>query len=158
MGNRQCVCLLQGRLSVSQVHPVNTSLCLEKLCESNYQKLFLLIPNLRSFDRTAIGHTQNKPELYLDVLERNPYTLTIMLTHCFNKQLARLIEPGVKIRVYLDAQLAEVIRDNDRPDVSQVYKNPGAAREIQDYKWRLNYFLQKWLDHCLKTDYQFHSG
>jgi len=125
------------------------------ICESNYQKLFRLIPDLCSFDKTAIGHTQNKPALYLDVLERNPYTLTIELSHCFDRQLQELIEPGVRIRVYLDAKLAEVIHDRDRPAVARVYKNPGAVLQIQDYKWRLNYFLQKWLDHCLKTEYRF---
>lgn len=140
---------------MSQIRPVNTSLCLEKICESNYQKLFRLIPNLRSFKNSAIGRTANKPALHLDVLERNPYTLTIELSHSFSRPLSELIVPAVKIRVYLDAQLAEVIRDNDRPAVDRVYQDPGRAREIQDYKWRLNYFLEKWLDHCLKTDYQF---
>jgi uncharacterized protein YqiB (DUF1249 family) len=93
--------------------------------------------------------------LYLAVLERNPYTLTIELSHCFDNPLSELMLPAVKIRIYLDAQLAEVIRDNDRPDVSRVYQNPGRVVEIQTYKWRLNYFLQKWLDHCLKTEYRF---
>ena len=137
--------------------PVNTSLCLEKICESNYQKLFRLIPNLCTFETTAVGHNQNKPDLYLDVLERNPYTMTIALSHCFNRHLRQLLEPGIKIRIYLDVQLVEVIRDHDRPSVDQVYKNPGSFREIQDYKWRLNYFLEKWLDHCLTTEYQFDS-
>ncbi|ANE56346.1 MULTISPECIES: DUF1249 domain-containing protein [Methylomonas] len=140
---------------MSLVQPVNTAFCLEQLCESNYRKLFKLIPNLRSFDRAAIGVTQNKPALYLDVLERNPYTLTIELTHCFNQQRSELLVPAVKIRIYLDAQLAEVIRDNDRPTVDKVYQDPGDLIEIRDYKWRLNYFLQKWLDHCLKTEYRF---
>jgi uncharacterized protein len=142
---------------MSQLRPVNTSLCLEKICESNYRKLFRLIPNLRALDKTAIGHTDESPALHLSILERNPYTLTIELSHCFKQQLSELIAPAVKIRVYLDAQLAEVIRDNDRPAVDRVYQNPGRALEIQEYKWRLNYFLQKWLDHCLKTPYQFTS-
>ncbi len=144
---------------MSLVHPVNTSLCLEKLCESNYHKLFQLIPNLRHFASRAVGHTPDKPQLYLQVLERNPYTLTIELSHCFDdRQPTELLAPAVNIRIYLDAQLAEVIRDNDRPSVDRVYNNPGRAVEIQDYKWRLNYFLQKWLDHCLKTNYQFQSA
>lgn len=142
---------------MSLVQPVNTALCLEKLCESNYQKLFRLIPNLRSFDKTAVGMTNNRPALYLDVLERNPYTLTIELSHCFKQSLPELILPAVKIRIYLDAQLAEVIRDVDRPNVDHVYKDPGSLVEIRNYKWRLNYFLQKWLDHCLKTEYAFSS-
>jgi len=140
---------------MSLVQPVNTALCLEKICESNYQKLFRLIPNLRSFDKTAVGLKQDKPALYLEVLERNPYTLTIELSHCFDPQLAELVVPAVKIRIYLDAQLAEVLRDIDRPTVDKVYANPGSLVEIRNYKWRLNYFLQKWLDHCLKTEYRF---
>ena len=144
-------------MSVSQIRLVNTSWCLEKICESNYRKLFRLIPDLCAFDKTAIGQTPDKPALYLDVLERNPYTLTIELNHCFDQSPAETIAPRLKIRVYLDAQLAEVIRDDDRPAVARVYNNPGAIVEIQDYKWRLNYFLQKWLDHCLKTEYRFYS-
>lgn len=144
---------------MSLVQPINTSLCLEKICESNYQKLFRLIPNLREFDTTAIGLTCHKPALYLEVLERNPYTLTLELSHCFDQQLSALIVPAVKIRVYLDAQLAEVIRDNDRPQVDRIYHDPGQnLLEIRNYKWRLNYFLEKWLDHCLKTDYRFSAG
>ena len=147
-----------GKIEMSQVRPVNTSWCLEKICESNYRKLFRLIPDLCSFDKSAIGHTTDKPALYLLVLARDRYTLTIELSHCFNWNLAKQVEPGLKIRIYLDAGLAEVIRDNDRPDVQRVYKNPGCVREIRDYKWRLNYFLEKWLDHCLQTDYRFSSA
>lgn len=142
---------------MSQLKPVNTSQCLEKLCESNYQKLFRLIPELCGFSRAAIGRSERQPALHLEILERNPYTLTIELSHRFNQQLSELMRPAVKIRVYLDAQLAEVIRDCDRPAVDHVYQNPAQTLEIRDYKWRLNYFLQKWLDHCLKTNYQFSS-
>lgn len=143
---------------MSLLHPVNTSFCLEKLCESNYHKLFRLIPDLCSLEHTAIGQTEHKPPLYLQVLERNPYTLTIELSHCFSRQISRLMAPEIKIRIYLDAKLAEVIRDQDRPAVDKVYQDPGSLVEIQDYKWRLNYFLQKWLDHCLKTDYRFSAA
>jgi uncharacterized protein YqiB (DUF1249 family) len=140
---------------MSQFRPINTAICLENICESNYHKLFKLIPNLCSIDRLAIGQTANNPALYLSILERNPYTLTIELNHCFSAEFDRLIDPGLRIRIYLDAQLAEVIRDNQHPTVAQRYKNPGLIEDIRDYKWRLNYFLQKWLDHCLGINYHF---
>ena len=143
---------------MSQVRPVNTSLCLEKLCESNFQKLFRLIPELRAFTHSAVGRSDRQPALHLEILERNPYTLTIELSHCFEQPALGLMRPAVKIRIYLDAQLAEVIRDCDRPAVGHVFQNPAQTLEIRDYKWRLNYFLQKWLDHCLKTDYRFISA
>lgn len=63
--------------------------------------------------------------------------------------------PEVRIRIYLDAQLAEVLSDHARSSVSHVFKEVGLCREIMNYKWRLNFFLQKWLDHCLTKGYQF---
>ena len=140
---------------MSLLHPVNTSLCLEQLCESNYQKLFCLIPDLCSFQNQATGKTSNKPTIYLKIIERSKHTLTVELSHQFNRNLENLMAPAVKIRIYLDANLAEVLKHHARTDVSRVYKDPGQTVEIMNYKWRLNYFLQKWLDHCLKTNYEF---
>ena len=140
---------------MSFVHPVNMSFCLEQLCESNYQKLFKLIPNLLDIEEAATGLADRHSTLHLKVIEQTPYTLTIELSHCFSKNRDELLEPAVLIRIYLDVQLAEVLSDHARLNVSQVYKDPGLILDIMNYKWRLNYFLQKWLDHCLKKDYEF---
>ena len=142
---------------MSLLHPVNTSHCLEKLCESNYQKLFCLIPDLCSFQNHATGETTNKPALHLKIIDRSKHTITVELSHCFNKNMDNLMAPAVKIRIYLDANLAEVLKDHARTDVSKIYTDPGQTVEIMNYKWRLNYFLQKWLDHCLQTNYEFRS-
>lgn len=157
MGNRQRLRLLSGKLIsiMNFVNPVNKSICLEQVCESNYQKLFKLIPDLMVFKQTAIGLAPHHTTLHLEIIERTPHTLTMELGHCFNKNRNELMAPAVKIRVYLDAQLAEVLSDHARAGVAQVFKDPGLSREIMNYKWRLNYFLQKWLDHCLKNDYLF---
>jgi uncharacterized protein YqiB (DUF1249 family) len=137
------------------VNPINKSFCLEQICESNYQKLLQLIPDLLIIKETTIGLAAHNTMLHLKVSERTPYTMTIELSYCFNKNLEEFLEPVVKIRIFQDAQLAEVISDHARASVAQVFKDPGLSREIMNYKWRLNYFLQKWLDHCLKKDYQF---
>lgn len=109
-----------------------------------------------AFKETAIGLAPHHTTLYLEIIERTPYTMTVELSHCFiNKNRDEFLAPAVKIRVYLDAQLAEVLSDHARAGVAQVFKDPGLSREIMNYKWRLNYFLQKWLDHCLKNDYLF---
>jgi len=140
---------------MSFVNPINKSICLEYVCESNYQKLFKLIPDLMAFKKSAIGLALHNTTLHLEIIERTPHTITVELSHCFAGNLDEFLEPAVKIRVYLDAQLAEVLSDHVRAGVSQVFKDPGLSREIMNYKWRLNYFLQKWLDHCLKKDYRF---
>lgn len=144
---------------VQLVDPINKASCLEWVCESNYRKLLKLIPNLVNLNKTMIGKASKKPDLQLDIVERSPYTLTIQLSHCFYQDRQQeLMLPEIKVRIYLDAQLAEVLRDCTRSDVSKVFKDPGRTREILEYKWRLNYFLEKWLDYCLRTNYQFHAG
>lgn len=137
------------------INPVNKSYSLEQLCASNYRKLFSLIPDLLAYHDHAIGQAANHSALHLDVIDRSPYTVTVQLTYRFKKNLEELMEPAVRIRLYLDAKLAEVISDHARSAVPLVFKDPGLSLEIMNYKWRLNYFLQKWLDHCLNKNYQF---
>ncbi|NOT11065.1 MAG: DUF1249 domain-containing protein [Methylococcaceae bacterium] len=137
------------------LNPINKAVCLEQICESNFRKLFQLIPGLLAFEETAKGFAANNSTLHLEVIERTPYTMTVELSHSYNKNPDELLEPAVKIRIYLDAKLAEVLSDHARVSVSQVYRDPSHTFEIINYKWRLNYFLQKWLDHCLKKDYRF---
>lgn len=142
---------------MSFLNPINKSFCLEQVCASNYEKLFRLVPDLCQVktNEIAIGLALNNTTLHLRVIEQTPYTLTIELSHCFNKQPDELLEPAVRVRLYLDAQLAEVLSDHARPSVNRVIKDTGLCREIMNYKWRLNFFLQKWLDHCLTKNYQF---
>ncbi len=140
---------------MSQLNPINKSYCLEQVCSANYQKILRLIPNLLDYRDTATGLADGSSTLHLDVLERSPYTLTILLSHRFKKNLEEFLEPAVMIRLYLDLQLAEVISDHARVAVAKVYKKPGLSLEIMNYKWRLNYFLQKWLEHCLNKNYRF---
>ncbi|WP_411727675.1 DUF1249 domain-containing protein [Methyloglobulus sp.] len=140
---------------MSFLNPINKSLCLEQVCASNYQKIFRLIPDLCAVKDNAIGLAANNTTLHLQIIEQATYTLTIELSHCFSKKPDELLEPAVRIRIYLDAQLAEVLSDHARPSVTHVFKDFGLCREIMNYKWRLNFFLQKWLDHCLTKGYQF---
>ena len=140
---------------MSFVNPVNKSHCLEQLCESNYQKLLLLIPDLLSLKGSAIGLAAHNTNLHLNIINHTPYTMTVALSHRFNKNRGDFPSPAVHIRLYVDAQLAEVLNDHARASVAHVFKDPSLSKEIMNYKWRLNYFLQKWLDHCLKKHYQF---
>lgn len=159
MGNRQRLCVLQGRLIATMgfLNPVNKSLCLEQLCESNFQRLFQLIPDLMAYEGDAIGTASSNASLYLKIIEQTPYTMTIELSHSFHKNLEQFLAPAVVIRLYMDLKLAEVLSDHARASVRLVFKDMGLCREIMNYKWRLNYFLHKWLDHCLKKGYLFND-
>ena len=140
---------------MSLVNPVNKSLCLEQICATNYQKLLQLIPHLLTLKTAAIGHAEQQTQLHLTVISNSVYTLTIELSHCFPQNPDDFLEPAVQIRLYLDAQLAEVLSDHRHASVAHTFKDPSLSQEIMQYKWRLNYFLHKWLEHCLKKHYQF---
>ena len=90
MGNGQRIRLLPGKLilTMSFVNPVNKSFCLELICESNYQKLLRLIPDLLTLKETAIGLAPNNTTLHITVIESTPYTMTVELSHCFNKNVS----------------------------------------------------------------------
>lgn len=144
---------------MGRLEPVNKSWCLQQLCASNYQKLLRLVPDLGALEQSAAGYALGKPQLHVSILDKSPYTLTLQLSHCFtDRESAQLFEPALKVRVYLDAQLAEVLRDQERPGLAGGCKKNSISRDIMDYKWTLNYFLQKWLDHCLQLRYRFHRG
>lgn len=140
---------------MAMLNPVNKAWCLEQLCESNYRKLFQLIPDLCTVNDRVIGLAPNHACLYLQVVEKGAYTITVELSHHFDKMPDKLLLPAVRIVIYQDAHLAEVLYDHARPSVNRVFKDFSHSQEIVHYKWRLNFFLAKWLDYCLAKNYRF---
>lgn len=137
------------------LNPVNKSFCLEKLCESNFYKLMRLAPNLSQIDEQAVAQAQGKPSLHLRMIDRAPYTLTVELSHYFAEASEILGEPALRIRIYLDTRSAEVLCDEARPPACRAKTHMGNAIQLMNYKWTLNYFLEKWLNHCLRAGYRF---
>lgn len=139
------------------LQPVNKPYCLHKLCESNYNRLLRLVPSLHQLNSSVKARVEGKPTLYLSLLEKAPFTLTLELSHCFDEGLKAYFEPAVKVRVYLDAQAVEVLHDDSRPPVHHAFRHYPGIQKTLDYKWSLNYFLEKWLHHCLAHGYHFNS-
>ncbi len=140
---------------LSNLNPVNKSCILQTLCESNFHKLLLLAPDLLRIEYSATAKARGLPKLYIRIMDRKPYTLTIELTHRFESDNPGRVEPRVKIRVYLDAKSAEVLRDATWPPIAQALRKNPAPEAILEHKWTINYFLKRWLDHCIEQGYRF---
>jgi uncharacterized protein YqiB (DUF1249 family) len=136
-------------------NPANKSYWLARLCEDNFERLAMLIPDMEFIPERAMAFAEGKPSLLLKVIDRSPYTVTLELSHSFDWGFDELLEPEVRIRVYLDARSAEVLSDHARPFVLQVFGTDRNAARILDYKWSLNYFLANWLEHCARCKYRF---
>ncbi|MGR9108835.1 MAG: DUF1249 domain-containing protein [Gammaproteobacteria bacterium] len=137
------------------LNPVNKSRLLHGLCENNFHKLFRLAPDLLRIRHGAAAQACGRPALHIRILERQPYTLTLELTHHFESEPETRTEPAVKIRVYLDAKSAEVLREPPHHPYESVLKKNPDPKIVLDYKWTINYFLEKWLDHCIDQGYRF---
>ncbi len=143
---------------MSAFQPIEKSLLLQQVCESNYRKLADLVPDLPQIEGSAIARSPDKPALHLKLLERSRYTLTLELTHAFAPDRGETLEPAVRLRVCLDAKTVEALSDHCRPLVLDALKAGASAWQVLDYKWGLNYFLARWLDHCLSSEYRFGAG
>ncbi|BBL70446.1 DUF1249 domain-containing protein [Methylogaea oryzae] len=139
---------------MSALLPVNKSYWLQRVCEANYDKLQRLLPDLASLEQAVLEDESGQPALHARLLERTPYTVTVELTHHFPADGEYSPEPAVQVRVFLDAKLAEVMCADSKPAVRDALRHNPSAKAVLDYKWRLNYFLEKWLDHCLRHDYR----
>lgn len=140
---------------MSQLNPVNKFFCLQSLCESNFSKLLRLIPHLRVLDKCSVAYLGSKPALHLKMIEKSTYTLTLELSYCFHSGHQPLFEPALKLRVYLDASMVEVMSDCERP---RWRLRSLVGQEVLEHKWQMNYFLDKWLDHCLQRGYRFSTA
>ncbi len=138
-----------------QFSPLNKSHGLQLICDANYDRLLRLAPDLLKMQGQKTASVGGKPSLYISIIDRTRYTLTIELSHFFEHSMGAFSEPALKIRAYLDIKSVEVLCDHYRPQVEHAFRRPGMHREIMEYKWNLNYFLEKWLTHCIHLGYEF---
>lgn len=120
--------------------------------EDNYMKLRKLIPDLSKIKKTGISKSTGHLNLYLQIVERSKFTTTLLLSYCFDDDGTSRMEPNLKIRIYHDARLAEVMSGKLHHGKLILDKLPADALKE---KWQLNRFLSKWLKYCLRQKHGF---
>jgi len=140
---------------MSVFSPIEKPYWLHQVCELNYDKLTRLIHDWAALTDSLTGHAESKPPLNFKLLERSPYTLVIELTHSPVTADESEPDPQVRIRICLDAKTAEVLSGGRYPPAQPEHQKTLDAERIVDRKWQHNYFLSRWLDHCLRSHYRF---
>lgn len=140
---------------MSSFSPIEKSFWLHRVCEANYHRLLQLIPELEAMDTVVVAMpgSPGRPALRFRLIERSPFTMILEVTHDFDGPFRVLEEPQVRLRVSLDAKTVEMLSDNERRPLQDVLGRQAAPHRVLDYKWTLNYFLSRWLEHCLEADY-----
>jgi uncharacterized protein YqiB (DUF1249 family) len=118
------------------------------LYESNYIRLGWLVGDLRAVDGEHCSRVADDCELRLALLERGPYTTSLLLTYAFPADSPLASAPDMTIRVYHDARVAEA-HGFGGPEAT------GPAGEALDQRWARNMMLNKWLEYCVERGHRF---
>jgi uncharacterized protein YqiB (DUF1249 family) len=149
---------------------------LQTVCALNYGRFRRLLPELASPPARLSGSSQRSSQqtsqklsqdyyrfhwdqadqapalLEIDVLERSPYTDTLILRQTTTR-LPWCPQLDMEVRVYHDAELAEVLRFQAARRIPARNRYPNLAMHARDEKTQVNEFLAECLDHCLREGY-----
>ncbi|MFK7732431.1 MAG: DUF1249 domain-containing protein [Pseudomonadales bacterium] len=120
-------------------------------CEANYVRLLQLIADWDVFESLELAiDNANGPTVLVKItlLERNPYTSTIMLDQQ-DVLLPWAKGPQLTVRVYHDARMAEVISWNRHRLIKPRYEYPNPQMYLPDEKAQLNQFFGECLSQCI---------
>jgi uncharacterized protein len=119
------------------------------LYESNFLRLKHLIPELDRLDGYYRSRVAGDCDLHLEILNRSKYTITLSLSYFFHDKGVRVADPDLKIRAYLDGNLAEATSlrgDHRHVELRRLFR---AHRAELDERWRRNVVLNKWLQYLM---------
>lgn len=121
-------------------------------CEANYARLMKLLPDIDTVDHCRFAVQQvdgHSAQFCITVKERCKYTTMLELS-----QSSVLPDwtgaPDFSMRIYHDAQMAEVTAFQGCSRLQAIYPYPNRNMLHADEKSQLNTFLGEWLSYCLK--------
>ena len=122
------------------------------LYENNFIRFKKLVPRLLQIESESVSHVPGCLDVHIVVLERSKFTTTLGMTYLFADGEAVLAEPDLRLRVYHDASLVEVVAGHLHHGRQRLDHLPATALKL---KWKLNRFLYKWLGYCLYLGHEF---
>lgn len=131
---------------------------LQTVCALNYGRLRRLLPELAQ-DEYRFHWEQPGDEpavMEITVLERSIYTDTLQLRQSVLPEDGRLPwcpRLDMEVRIYHDAELAEVLRFQAARRIPARNRYPNPAMHARDEKTQVNEFLAECLEHCLREGY-----
>jgi uncharacterized protein YqiB (DUF1249 family) len=135
-----------------------TFAALMDLYECNYIHIRRLIPALPKTPTHLVSQAPGSLALHLQLVERFRYTTELILSYQFDEGGVTCAEPDLRIRVYHDARLAEVLTAQLRHwpafDVELLASQHLDVPQLY-WRWKINRFLFKWLSYCLRQGHRF---
>lgn len=130
------------------------------LCEMNFFRLLRLMPGREEGVNHwgfAVGHGHSVAEdpstinVSISIIDRARYTTTVELEQ--TSFLPLLKKPKILVRMYHDAEMAEIVGWDRHRHWRPQYLYPNPHMYQPDEKLALNKFLGEWLEFCRKHGY-----
>jgi uncharacterized protein YqiB (DUF1249 family) len=147
----------------SRRHPIDLSARMA-ICDGNYIRLLKLLPDLtptarREFTLPELGAADaaTAHRVVLEVVETFKYTSTVSITLKVPGLASVYYRPPVMlVRLYHDANTAEVTSYQDERRIRVLYQEDELPRYYPDEKEQVNLFLAEWLALCLEAGQGHH--
>ena len=126
------------------------NISLTQLHEFNHQLIKRLLPDNLTQKVALCAKPNNKPTLQIKIREQFKFTTELSMCMIF----ADSVSDALVIRVYHDAQLAELVYSNE---FEKQYRELGGRVDVRNQaslRYSQNCFLNKWLIYLLENGYQ----
>lgn len=119
-------------------------------CEANYARMMQLLPSLAECDQWVyeVPGGQMQWHIHIAIADRARYTTTLDIRQHDGLQHWNS-EALLQVRLYHDAQVAEVLGWQQHRRVQPRYEYPNRQMYQCNEKAQINQFLGEWLSHCL---------
>lgn len=146
-----------GQLDLHSIFQGRNFRGLMTLYESNYARLLKLVPDIHHLDQPLVSRVPGALDLHVQVLERSKYTTILSMTYLFEEAEGPVADPDLRIRLFHDARVAEVLSCCRRHKWPGFPEFRGSCFAVLDRKWEINHFLDRWLSYCQAQGHSFHS-
>ncbi|MDH3325657.1 MAG: DUF1249 domain-containing protein [Gammaproteobacteria bacterium] len=131
----------------------------QKLYEDNYRKLVIMLPDIDYVEHVTLSSDSHILTVTVDVIERTKYTVLLELNTFYEGSMACMLQPMIQVRVYHDAQVAEVLAVQGKRRIKPHYEYPNKSMFLPDEKQQGNKMLFEMLSFCgrnkFKKSYNF---
>lgn len=125
------------------------------LYEANYIRFSTLLPQLPRSGQQLVSSSPDDLPVHMAVESASRYTCDLRLTYLFVEGVALVAEPDLRLRLFLDARMAEVRSWSAGPRHEWLGGLAGEQGRELDRRWGRNIMLAKWLDYLAERSHTF---
>jgi uncharacterized protein YqiB (DUF1249 family) len=134
---------------------------MHKVCEHNYARLLSLLPDCDTESLEYHFKVNGSLNYQMKIIDSSRYTSTVEMSQQYSAgqgvDSPDFLKPIVVVRLYHDAQMAEVLSSQHIAALKPSYEYPNSKMYQRNEKEMVNVFLGEWLVFCLKHSDQLQA-